>query len=284
VNFAYSVTTLDCLKNMIKTNRQDIVLCARLCHSIYHDSDLSHKFKLQKENVRFYKCFNLKSHKHFLVSSGWIKKITVFFRGGFPLTDSQFSFIESKNESGDLRVFIVVKGTQEKEDWLTNFSVNFKGKNLHKGAGYAGRQAIRHLALAPEIQTLNYMSLQKQLKKKLFIEHNVTEIIFTGHSLGGAVALAGALHFFKKINQNIKITVNTFGAPPIFFNEISVPFTVNQFVNRNDPIPFLEKLFKMRHFSTPILLDGPGIDGHSMERYLKNIEGNFFERSVEFRN
>lgn len=57
-----------------------------------------------------------------------------------------------------------------------------------------------------------FMSLEKNISDELRKHPMVEEIVFTGHSMGGSLALIASYHYHKKHN-NMRIRCHTFGAP-----------------------------------------------------------------------
>lgn len=77
------------------------------------------------------------------------------------------------------------------------------------------------------------------------------ELIFVGHSLGGALATLGACYYSLKY-PNIKTSCVTFGSPRVGNNDFAKIFNKNvaesyRFVNDNDPVPCLPSSLRFKH-------------------------------------
>ncbi|KAJ3256652.1 hypothetical protein HDU77_003034 [Chytriomyces hyalinus] len=110
-----------------------------------------------------------------------------------------------------------------------------------------------------------YLQISTQLIEieKVLIERNVETVIFTGHSLGGAIAHCMHLRFLlhRYESQAMKTMSVGFGSPPLFgtgTNEFLIKNKLEDrfvtFINAKDPVP---KLFEaLKYFqSAPIPID-----------------------------
>ena len=82
-------------------------------------------------------------------------------------------------------------------------------------------------------------------------KNNDKELIFIGHSLGGALATLGACYYSIKYPK-IKTSCVTFGSPRVGNNEFAKLFNKNvtesyRFVNDNDPVPCLPSSLRYKH-------------------------------------
>lgn len=146
-------------------------------------------------------------------------------------------------------VLVAFRGTDGWNDWFTNLNILYKRSPL--GRGYVHRGFMKATAsFWPDL-------LQHILK----IRDNGQPIVFTGHSLGGALALLAALksHF----EDGLPIAgLYTFGQPPIGTVAFCIgfrercPFRLYRFVNQTDAvsgapiITLLEHVGEVRYFDT----------------------------------
>lgn len=77
---------------------------------------------------------------------------------------------------------------------------------------------VRPKQLAHNIQVhqgfyRKYKSLEKEIAKEIEAHDDVHEIVFTGHSMGGSVAMIAAYHFAREQKRELQIRCHTFGAP-----------------------------------------------------------------------
>ena len=232
--------------------------------------------KLQKHyHFDSFQFFSKRSHKRFSLRL-W-NRLMVLWRGRKSMVDLQFVYLTHWDESIQKTIItIVFRGSKEKEDWLTNFSLRDRpmlGKGMvHQGFNEAyrhflqmtkrGRQDLRKklsISSIDEIETFN---------KK----HN---IVITGHSMGGAVAtLVGCLLLDLGIKkENLKIY--NFGTPPIgnkkFVDYYKDKINLYRVVNEQDLIPKLNRISRFYHLGEEILLASNDGEGHSCDGYIDNL-------------
>lgn len=80
---------------------------------------------------------------------------------------------------------------------------------------------------------------------------SIPSIIFTGHSLGGALATLSSLYFKCKYPE-VQINCITFGSPRAGCSEFTKLFNKNieesyRFVNDNDPVPCMPLAWRFKH-------------------------------------
>ncbi|MBI4752715.1 MAG: lipase family protein [Acidobacteria bacterium] len=124
-------------------------------------------------------------------------------------------------------VAIIRKLTEIKKDVLTDasflpFSVG-RGVKIHSGF-------------------LQALSLVWDKLSRFLISRNLDRLWFTGHSLGGALAMLSAYRFGKEFPNRVPIEVFTFGAPCVgnaaFRNDFkSLTIPAFRFVNHRDIVP-----------------------------------------------
>jgi len=96
------------------------------------------------------------------------------------------------------------------------------------------------------------------------IKRNHKEIIFTGHSLGGAIATIAFIDLYK--DKNIIKKCYTFGTPPCIINNIN-NYTIYDFSNKYDIITlFKEKNIDKNNKIWNIL------HNHNLDNYYNNLK------------
>lgn len=133
-----------------------------------------------------------------------------------PTEKLKYSTILSKSNQ---YLFIVFRGTQEFENWAANLnfmSVHLKLENLPTKvhAGFSNSQTL----------------LQPNLVNLIKENPEVKTVIFTGHSLGGAIAQIMSTKFSSWLKQkmpNTRFEVVTFGSPRVGDENFAKIFTRN---------------------------------------------------------
>ena len=146
-------------------------------------------------------------------------------------------------------ILVAFRGTDGLSDWFTNLNILYKRSPL--GAGFVHRGFMKATASF-------WPDLQQHILK---MRDNDQRIVFTGHSLGGALALLASLkcHF----SDGLPIAgLYTFGQPPIGTVAFSLkfrercPFRLYRFVNQTDAvsaapiITLLDHVGEVRYFDT----------------------------------
>lgn len=164
------------------------------------------------------------------------------------------------------KINVCFRGTYTMKDFLIN--LNFCKKKYFKNdieihAGY-----------------LNYyLNIKDNIKYKICNitqKHNITDIIFTGHSLGGSIATIASLDSTNYIN-NINIKCITFGAPKVgndkFIDEFNKKILYSyRVVNSNDLIQYTP-VFLFKHIHEPIYLKSNNfMYPHDMSNYITNLQ------------
>jgi len=100
-------------------------------------------------------------------------------------------------------IYVSFRGTKDIND--IGYIINVKPKQIYKDAAV-------HTGFADQ-----FMSLEEDISKDIrhiISEYPITQIVFTGHSMGGAIAtIASAM--YSSMLQNINITCHTFGSPTV---------------------------------------------------------------------
>ena len=218
-------------------------------------------------------CFNKNNHSK--ISNNILKKIFFKLKSKYDLVDLQFVVAikkYAKEKKG--KVTIVFKGSKEKEDWLTNFSLklaNHNGlkKSVHSGFYNSFKLFKKAIKSKKDDKELDFLSDIE------FLNNNY-EINICGHSLGGAIATITGCYFYDLGIKKENLRIYTFGAPPIakkiFCDYYKNSFSIFRFVNKEDPVPNIAKVIKLEHLGEKILLDTKEIDFHNLTDYEKILQ------------
>ncbi len=222
-----------------------------------------------------FRYYSRQSHKG-LLKKGVMKALLTFFRGKRNVIDLQFMHLTKIDENtGEKRIVVVFRGSQEPQDWMTNFTFfnedfNQKGK-VHSGFN----QAIKLFFKTIKEEDFT----KKQIANKVLKHHknadSNTKIILTGHSLGGALATLAACYLRETGFDKENIEVYTFGAPPVgtdmFCNYYKDKLNIYRIVNENDVVPKLEKITNLFHLGDEIVLPSNEGEVHACSGYIDNL-------------
>eukprot|EP01084_Bolivina_argentea_P008861 16563_1 len=142
------------------------------------------------------------------------------------------------------QIVLSFRGTHNYEDWFKDLEYkqisypNIDNAYVHQGFYYAYNE-IRDHGLITSIQKL------------LYKYPNCTNILITGHSLGGALAELCALDLIEnQIINNTKLIIYTFGCPrwankdlALYFDNLPHISTNWRIVNKNDPVAIVPGKF-----------------------------------------
>lgn len=184
--------------------------------------------------------------------TGYVKEISHYRWGIRNLEDFKYFNSHDRDTQAfmfktDQLIVLAFRGSQELEDWRTNFSTRLKQFSIKtkmepleedwtppRGQVHRGFQSAWHSVEDKVIQQLEKWNKGQAAQMPLLI---------TGHSLGGALATVAAASLVK---QKFKIQgVYTFGQPRvgdwIFATEIGLLLQgkVFRFVNNNDIVPHI---------------------------------------------
>lgn len=122
------------------------------------------------------------------------------------------------------RIFVAIRGTKTLDDYLTDafgFPVDFFGYLVHAGFLTAGKYVYDNM------------------KTLIDTNKDTTEVVFTGHSMGGAAAAIASILFSIEY-KNIPVRCVTFGCPGLISVDTNALCTnfIDSFVMLGDVIPF----------------------------------------------
>ncbi len=201
-----------------------------------------------------------------------IQGILKSHRGVDPRTfDQTFAFFNSGDGGADTQgygfllggaAFVIMRGTVGLTDWETDFDVKLTSdpelKNRLDLALIGPPAPARHHGFAA-----GWGAARKQVEA--WVEHlpmkDAHPFVFSGHSLGGALAFLGA-HEFKAKGRNVAAVV-TFGAPMAgqeafvkdYDERLGLKDRTIRFSSHEDAVPVVLAPFGYSHAGTPWLVD-----------------------------
>ncbi len=154
--------------------------------------------------------------------------------------------------TGD-RIIVAFPGSDEKSDWRSD--LNFARKPKF-GAEVHGGFVNAYEDVWPEMEA----------EIKRLVAEKDRPILFTGHSMGGALASMAALDLKQQSIGTIH-SVYTFGCPPIGNQAFATKYdravpTTYRVVNQSDDVPAMEAP-GYEHAGKHIWLNGEGADNNS---------------------
>jgi hypothetical protein len=177
---------------------------------------------------------------------------------------------------------ISFRGTESIEDILTDlnisrvpiefdFPLNLK-EDIHVHRGFLNQFNSIKLNIDQEI-------IEYYIK-----DSNTKKIIFSGHSLGGALATIASLYFKLKY-KDLDISCITFGSPRVGCKDFVKLFNKQiensyRFVNDNDPVPCIPTAWRFKHVKGVQWINKDKIV-HEIKvwrfyRFIKNLFLSFF--------
>ncbi|MHA2937305.1 lipase family protein [Vibrio sp. RC27] len=216
------------------------------------------------------------SHKGML-SRGFLHQLYVYFKGKKSVVDLQFLYLSKIDKQTNKRLIVVVfQGSNKPQDWMTN--ATFQGVDfLSRGRvhqGFYGAFKLFFRSLKSKKARSNNLMLS-QLLKDVKTLNETTNIVFVGHSLGGALATLASCYLHELgVNPDI-MKVYSFGAPPIGTKEFSDYFSdkiaINRVVNDLDVVPKFDSIINLYHVGEPIVMPSNENEIHSCDGYVDNI-------------
>ena len=129
----------------------------------------------------------------------------------------------------DNDLFVVFRGTQNRDNLFTDLNIHSTSIPLTNNNGQFHTGFVKA-----------YDSIENKLTKTVGSYINKQNIIFTGHSLGGALAALATIDFTRRLEgyyQTYQIGLITFGSPRITDKQGSQYFT-DLLVNPHNPLRF----------------------------------------------
>ncbi|KAH7222451.1 Alpha/Beta hydrolase protein [Fusarium oxysporum] len=147
-------------------------------------------------------------------------------------------------------LFVSIRGTSCKTDHLVNFNRNQKDAASVFAFPGSDERIFAHSGFLACAATL-LPWLTEEIIRQVTADKSLEDIVFTGHSAGGAVAAMIFLHFvchFPSELSNAKFSLVTFGAPPVTSTNItelaqSLPQSrhIYAVVNEHDLVPRVDQ-------------------------------------------
>lgn len=252
----------------------------QLCKLVYEDETMIREVLDKRYNFSDIYYFSKTTAYKQLIRGKHLNLLYLFIKSQMTVVDLQFMKLIRYDKEQDKHIILLVfKGSKEAEDWVTNLTssgVDFLGNTnsrVHKGFQEALQlfiETIKHNFF--ELDGESY-SLDEAVLPLLNAN---TKIVFTGHSLGGAIATLAACYFHDKGYKPENIEVYTFGAPPIasqaFVDHFRGKFAVYRIVNRLDIIPRLESINpNLFHLGEKIVLPSNNNEVHTPSDYIDNL-------------
>jgi len=204
--------------------KEDILNIARLSTMCYFNEEKLHKY---------YSCERPYNKNTNELVFNYIKKEPIFVHDF--KTDCQLIITNYKEF-----LVIVFRGTESKQDVFTD--LNVLQENLY----------LKNIDLSPKTHAgflKQFLSVKESIIQ--YIE-KYDNIIFCGHSLGGALATIASLYFYFYFEKIKIINCVTFGSPRVGDKVFSKLFdtVINEsirIVNDNDPVPCFPTTWRFEH-------------------------------------
>ncbi|CVL12163.1 hypothetical protein LB506_010721 [Fusarium annulatum] len=147
-------------------------------------------------------------------------------------------------------LFASIRGTSCKTDHLVNFNRNQKNATSVFAFPGTKEQIHAHSGFLACAATL-LPWLTEEITRQVTADKSLKDVVFTGHSAGGAVAAMVLLHFVCHCPSelsNVKFSLITFGAPPVISTNVTklaqaLPQTrhIYAVVNEHDLVPRVDQ-------------------------------------------
>jgi hypothetical protein len=246
---------------------------AQLSNLVYEDESYVKDVIEKKFNFDTFYYSSMQSYQDD-TKKGLAKLFMLFFKEQKSVVDLQFMQLSRVERDGKNLIVIVFRGSQEPEDWMTNF--NFDDDDFEdKGGVHQGFKEAMDLFFKTmkEKQLVSNSVPISGIDAEHFNQNN--KIILTGHSLGGALATLSACYLYELGIKKENIEVYTFGAPPVgtekFCQYYENKINLYRVINENDVVPKLDKITKFVHMGTEVILPSNEGEIHACEGYIDNL-------------
>jgi len=159
----------------------------------------------------------------------------------------------------DNQIVVSFRGSVNVENWITN--IDFKKTNYKSVAGAQVHEGFYAAYAAVSGQVLSAV-------KALHVAHPTASFLFTGHSLGGALATFAGVDVKESISTSNAMSMYTFGSPrtgnQAFSDHVFALFGSNGYqrvTHNNDVVPHLPPTpFGFNHAGDEVWYQNPGTD------------------------
>ena len=213
----------------MKFNKKTFSDFAKLCTISYQESDIIKEHFLARP-------FNKTDYYSVFYNCNKIPKL--YAKGN----DSEMYTCDYDN-----KLSIIFRGTESMRDVLTDLNIIQVDMNLENF--YDETPPEVHWGFYNQFKELK-PDLDKIINDYKSDDEN-KEIVFAGHSLGGALATIASVNYSYN-NPNLSVNCITYGSPRVGDQQFADIFNKNvknsfRFVNDNDPIPCIPTSWRFRH-------------------------------------
>lgn len=250
-------------------------LC-QLSDLVYEDEDRIEAIVAQNYDFDNFYYFSRGSHKAFLKHS-FRSLIMAYLLGRKSILDLQFMYLQKLDPvSGKNLITIIFRGSQEPQDWMTNFSfqnVNFLDRgHVHQGFYQTFKLFFRTLSRSSKKSSNN---IPVGIVDDIAHLNETSNIILAGHSLGGALATLAGCYLTELGLRKENMEVYTFGAPPVgtldFCNYFTPKLSLFRIFNEHDVVPKFDAITNLHHIGENILLPSNNGEVHACGGYIDNL-------------
>ena len=145
-------------------------------------------------------------------------------------------------------ILCAFRGTENKRDWLTD--ANMIRVKMDLTDVEDNNRPLAHWGILRQFRSVEN-NITKYIQEELKTNKDIKNIIYTGHSLGGALATIAAQNYGHKYPKLNHMCV-TFGAPRCGDDDFRKKFNTiccfsKRFVNEYDPVPSLPFSLRYSH-------------------------------------
>ena len=146
-------------------------------------------------------------------------------------------------------LLICFRGTESKKDILLDINIS---RSKFIVPNYNIKMYVHEGFLTQFNEVCHDLTNEiESYKNDISIDNKKKKIIFTGHSLGGALATLGTC-YFSILNRDLSVNCITYGSPRVGCNEFKKKFNKYcdksfRYVNENDPVPSLPSSWRYKH-------------------------------------